>query len=153
MATSKTITLTSLDGKTFEVEEATAKVSEFLKNLIEDFDHGDHKFPLPVDSETLAKVMEYCKKNAETPNSGDKNAVDDELKNFDADFIKNIDLDTIYDLVQVAKYLVIRGLLDLTGQALADILKGKTPEEIRRTFNIKNDFIPEEEDEVHEESD
>ncbi len=28
--------------------------------------------------------------------------------------------------------------------------KGKTPEEIRKTFNIKNDFTPEEEEEVRE---
>ena len=29
---------------------------------------------------------------------------------------------------------------------------GKTPEEIRKTFNIKNDFTPEEEEEVRKEN-
>ena len=42
----------------------------------------------------------------------------------------------------------IKNLLDLTCQTVADMIKGKTPEEIRKTFNIKNDFTPEEEDEV-----
>ena len=30
--------------------------------------------------------------------------------------------------------------------------KGKTPEEIRKTFNIRNDFTPEEEEEVRREN-
>ena len=32
------------------------------------------------------------------------------------------------------------------------MIKGKTPEEIRTTFNIKNDFTPEEEAEVRAEN-
>jgi S-phase kinase-associated protein 1 len=30
--------------------------------------------------------------------------------------------------------------------------QGKTPEEIRKTFNIKNDFTPEEEEQVRKEN-
>ncbi|XP_026385081.1 SKP1-like protein 1B [Papaver somniferum] len=40
----------------------------------------------------------------------------------------------------------------LTCQTVADMIKGKTPEEIRKTFNIKNDFTPEEEEEVRREN-
>ena len=36
--------------------------------------------------------------------------------------------------------------------ALHALLAGKTPEEIRKTFNIKNDFTPEEEEEVRREN-
>ncbi|RVX03249.1 SKP1-like protein 11 [Vitis vinifera] len=42
--------------------------------------------------------------------------------------------------VLAANYLNIKSLLDLTCQTVADMIKGKTPEEIRKTFNIKNDF-------------
>ena len=54
--------------------------------------------------------------------------------------------------LQAANYLDIKGLLDLTCQTVADMIKGKTPEEIRKTFNIKNDFTPEEEEEVRREN-
>lgn len=54
--------------------------------------------------------------------------------------------------VQAANYLNIKNLLDLTCQTVADMIKGKTPEEIRKTFNIKNDFTPEEEEEVRREN-
>ena len=53
---------------------------------------------------------------------------------------------------QAANYLNIKGLLDLTCQTVADMIKGKTPEEIRKTFNIKNDFTPEEEEEIRREN-
>lgn len=53
---------------------------------------------------------------------------------------------------QAANYLNIKNLLDLTCQTVADMIKGKTPEEIRKTFNIKNDFTPEEEEEVRREN-
>ena len=39
-------------------------------------------------------------------------------------------------------------MLDLTCKAVAAMIKGKTPEEIRQQFNIKNDFTPAEEEQV-----
>ncbi|KAM3301413.1 SKP1-like protein 1A [Capsicum chacoense] len=55
-------------------------------------------------------------------------------------------------LPKAANYLNIKSLLDLTCQTVADMIKGKTPEEICKTFNIKNDFTPEEEKEARREN-
>ncbi|KAM3290149.1 hypothetical protein P3S67_018438 [Capsicum chacoense] len=55
-------------------------------------------------------------------------------------------------LPKVANYLNIKILLDLTCQTVADMIKGKTSEEIYKSFNIKNDFAPEEEEEVKREN-
>jgi len=51
-----------------------------------------------------------------------------------------------FGFVQAANYLNINNHLDLACQAVADMITGKTPEEIRKIFNIKNDFTPEEEE-------
>lgn len=51
--------------------------------------------------------------------------------------------------LQAANYLDIKGLLDVTCKTVANMIKGKSPEEIRKTFNIKNDFTPAEEEQVY----
>ncbi|XVF18062.1 hypothetical protein REPUB_Repub10bG0179200 [Reevesia pubescens] len=134
------ITLKSSDGESFEVDEAVALESQTIKHMIED-DCADNGIPLPnVTSKILAKVIEYCKKHVEAAPKTDDRTADDDIKSWDADFVK------------AANYLNIKGLLDLTCQTVADMIKGKTPEEIRKTFNIKNDFTPEEEEEVRREN-
>ncbi|GLT42936.1 hypothetical protein SLA2020_169130 [Shorea laevis] len=149
-STSKKITLKSSDGETFEMEEAVAVESQTIKHIIED-GCADGVIPLPnVTSKILSKVLEYCKKHVDADADKDK-AVDDELKAWDAEFIK-VDQNTLFDLILAANFLNIKSLLDLTCQTVADMIKGKTPEEIRKTFNIKNDFTPEEEDEVRREN-
>ncbi|XP_021903800.1 SKP1-like protein 1A [Carica papaya] len=163
--TEKKITLKSLDGEIFEVDEAVALMSQTIKHMIED-GCADNAIPVPnVSARILSKVLEYCKKHVEAAAaaaaaSTDMATVDKaistpekeaELKAWDADFVK-VDQSTLFDLILAANYLNIKGLLDLTCQTVADMIKGKTPEEIRKTFNIKNDFTQEEEEEVRREN-
>uniref|UniRef100_A0A7N0V2V1 SKP1-like protein n=1 Tax=Kalanchoe fedtschenkoi TaxID=63787 RepID=A0A7N0V2V1_KALFE len=150
---SKKITLKSSDGESFEIDEIVALESQTIKHMIED-DCADNGIPLPnVNSRILAKVIEYCKKHVDSAKTeaGTASGADDDLKTFDADFVR-VDQATLFDLILAANYLNIKGLLDLTCQTVADMIKGKTPEEIRKTFNIKNDFTPEEEEEVRREN-
>ncbi|KAK4583895.1 hypothetical protein RGQ29_021852 [Quercus rubra] len=150
MSSSKKITLKSSDGEAFEVEEAVALESQTIKHMIED-DCADNGIPLPnVTSKILAKVIEYCKKHVEST-CADERTSDEDLKAWDTEFVR-VDQATLFDLILAANYLNIKSLLDLTCQTVADMIKGKTPEEIRKTFNIKNDFTPEEEEEVRREN-
>ncbi|KAG1359439.1 SKP1-like protein 1 [Elaeis guineensis] len=156
----KKIILKSSDGEVFEVDEMVAMESQTIKHMIED-DCASNGIPLPnVTSKILSKVIEYCKKHVDAAAAAaSKSATDDtssklgeeDLKTWDAEFVK-VDQATLFDLILAANYLNIKGLLDLTCQTVADMIKGKTPEEIRKTFNIKNDFTPEEEEEVRREN-
>ncbi|PQM36586.1 SKP1-like protein 11 [Prunus yedoensis var. nudiflora] len=96
----------------------------------------------------LAKVIEYCKKHHEE-DADVKNK--ESLKSWDAEFVK-VDLREMFDLILAANYLDIKSLLDLTCQTVADMIKDKTPEEIRVIFNIENDFTPKEETEIRKEN-
>ena len=63
-----------------------------------------------------------------------------------------VDQGTLFELILAANYLDIRSLLDVTCKTVANMIKGKTPDEIRKTFNIKNDFTPAEEEQVRKEN-
>ncbi|OVA07080.1 SKP1 component [Macleaya cordata] len=132
--TKKKITLKSFNNGTFDVDEVVALESQTIKHMIENC-CADDGIPLPnVTSNILAKVIEYCKKHVETSS----NEEDEDLKAWDAKIAAN--------------YLDIKNLLDLPCQTGEDMIMGKTLEGIRQTFNIVNDFTPEEEEEVRREN-
>ena len=64
----------------------------------------------------------------------------------------SVDQEILFELILAANYMDIKPLLDLTCATIASMIKGKTPEEIRKTFNIINDFTPQEEAQVREEN-
>lgn len=147
------VKLTSSDNQMFEVDEEVANQSHTVKNMIEDTG-TDEMIPLPnVPGKILSKVIEYCKFHVEAGKQVDNkpSKTEDEVKQWDTEFVK-VDQATLFDLILAANYLNIKGLLDLTCQTVANMIKGKTPEEIRKTFNIKNDFTPEQEEEVRREN-
>ncbi|XP_024006168.1 LOW QUALITY PROTEIN: SKP1-like protein 11 [Eutrema salsugineum] len=151
MSNSKKIVLKSSDGETFEVEEAVALQSQTVAHMVEDDCVGDG-IPLPnVTSHILTKVIEYCKKHVVVDGDG---VSSEELKSWDAEFMNCIDQPTLFNLMLAANFLNIKSLLDLTCQEVADLITGKTPQEtqIRTMFNIENDFTPEEEAPIRQES-
>lgn len=101
MSSSRKITLKSSDGEAFDVDEAVALESQTIKHMIED-DCADNGIPLPnVTSKILSKVIEYCKKHVEAPKPEERSGVDEELKAWDADFVK-VDQATLFDLILVS---------------------------------------------------
>ncbi|CAG7868192.1 unnamed protein product [Brassica rapa] len=167
MSTSRHIVLKSSDGETFEVEEAVALQSQTIAHMVED-DCIDGGIPLAnITGVILAKVIEYCKKHVTVVPDGDvivyckkhvvlpdgdsSSSAKEELKAWDAEFMKT-DQSTLFNLILAANFLNIKNLLDLGCQTVADMITGKTPEEIRTVLNIENDFTPEEEKEIRKEN-
>ncbi|CAM8923392.1 unnamed protein product [Rhodiola kirilowii] len=149
MADNKKILIKSSDGQTFEVEETIAIQSQTIKSMIEeDGNVRNNAFPVPnITGKIMSMVVEYCNKHAKQskPTSvAESSDADPELEDWDAKFVK-VDFSVLFELCNAANYLNIKNLLDLTTQAIADSIKDKMPEEVRKIFRIENDLTPEEE--------
>ncbi|XP_019170949.1 PREDICTED: SKP1-like protein 1A [Ipomoea nil] len=143
----KMVRLRTNDGEEFEVAESVAALSQTIKFVVEDSSMGENSvIPLPkVDGETLAKILEYCEVHTA---AGKTNA---EKKEFDQKFVE-VEQAELYVLLTAADYLAISELKEKLVRRVVDMIKGKTPEEIRKTFNMENDLSPEEEEEIRNEN-
>ncbi|SPO02756.1 probable SKP1 - kinetochore protein complex CBF3, subunit D [Cephalotrichum gorgonifer] len=159
--TSRKTWLASNDGVVKEVDRAVAERSMLIKNMLEDLGDEsiskDNPIPIPnVNDSVLSKVIEWCVHHQnDPPTSGDD---DDaarkkmtEIDEWDQKFMQ-VDQEMLFEIILASNYLDIKPLLDVGCKTVANMIKGKSPEEIRKTFNITNDFTPEEEEQIRREN-
>lgn len=146
------VKLQSSDNEVFEVDVEVAKQSEVIRQMVEDCDYDDFDDePIPllnVNAAILKKVIEWATHHKDDPppkeDEENREKRTDDIEPFDREFLK-VDQGTLFELILAANYLDMKLLLDVLCKTVANMIKGKTPEEIRKTFNIKHDFKPEEE--------
>lgn len=149
------IKLRSSDNEIFDIDVQIAKCSGTIKTMLEDcgMENNDNAVvPLPnVNSATLRKVLDWAEYHQDDPqpteDDEEKEKRTDDILPWDADFLK-MDQGALFELILVANYLDIKALLDIACKTIANMMKGKTPADIRQTFHIKNDFTSAEEKDI-----
>ncbi|KAG6335849.1 hypothetical protein ID866_3239 [Astraeus odoratus] len=154
------VLLVTSDNEQFHADKEVVERSVLIKNMLEDVGESDQPIPLPnVSSSVLKKVLEYCEHHRGEPlPSADADQNQDEtrkrttdISEWDQRFI-TVDQEMLFEIILAANYLDIKPLLDVGCKTVANMIKGKTPEEIRKLFNIVNDFTPEEEAQIKKEN-
>jgi S-phase kinase-associated protein 1 len=152
------LSFVSSEGDNFEVAQAVFDMCGWAATAQEVADSsGELELTVPITkTHVLRHVVEFCNHYVEEP----MNEIEKPLRSANmhevvqswyADFV-TIEQETLFELILAANYMDIKPLLDLTCATVASMIKGKTPEEIRQTFNIVNDFTPEEEAQVRAEN-
>ncbi len=141
----------SLDnGSVFRLTKSVARQSAVIESLILDM-CCDDEIVIPIigtDRKTLEYAISYMKEKAKNPD--EPLPVDprqlkrsDNIGPWDVMFMSQLLYPDICNLMKLADYLDIGGLLRLTAKTIANMIKGKTPSQIREMFNIENDYTPE----------
>lgn len=107
------------DNQVIEVAQEKACKSTLLKNLLEDLGDSVEPIPLQVSSKTLNKVLEYF-----------------ELDEHE-DYFSKMDRDFLFEVIIAANFLDIEDLLDNACKKVADMLKNKSVEEIKKILEIE----------------
>ncbi|CAN6604784.1 suppressor of kinetochore protein 1 [Trichomonascus vanleenenianus] len=151
------VKLKSSDGVTFDVDKKVAMKSVLLKNMIEDTGDDDTEIPIGnVSSNVLKKVLEYCEYHKDDPEPNEEAAersrkTAENISEWDTKYL-SVDQEMLFEIILTANYLDIKPLLEAGCKTVANMIRGKSPEEIRKTFNIQNDFTPEEEAQIRREN-
>ncbi|KAN0103242.1 putative E3 ubiquitin ligase complex SCF subunit sconC [Hyaloscypha variabilis] len=153
------ITLVSNDGAEVHVERNVAERSMLIKNMMEDLGEAamTQSVPIPnVNESVLKKVIEWCEHHKNDPpaaadDDSDSRKKTTDIEEWDQKFMQ-VDQEMLFEIILASNYLDIKPLLDVGCKTVANMIKGKSPEEIRKTFNITNDFTPEEEEQIRREN-
>lgn len=136
-----------------ELSRKAACQSKLMDDMLAE-DNGEDgipEIPLPdVTPEIFEMVAEFLRKHENDPMKEivkpiSTNVLKDIVGDWDANYMTVLDQDTLFKVILAANYLDIPSLLDLGICALACMVKGKEPDEVKKLFNIEPDITPEEE--------
>ncbi|KAF8386240.1 hypothetical protein PRIPAC_75382 [Pristionchus pacificus] len=155
------VKLISSDSNEYPVDPKIAKMSKTVAVLMEALNMEDSEdvevfeknpIPLPnVEGAVLEKVLEWCNQHKNDPAPQEEEEENHDVPECDKEFLK-VEQKILFDLMLASNYMDIKGLMDSVAKMIASMIKGKTTEEIRATFNIVNDFTPEEEEKIRKEN-
>lgn len=134
------------DDKVMMVEVCHLRRSRILSDMFTDILEMkgglDGDVPIPnVTQPILKKIIEWCEHHRQDPYEFNRDDEEIRKKTEDIDEwhkkFMEVDQETLFDIILAANYLDIQPLLDLGCRTVANMIKGKSPEEIRSTFNIE----------------
>jgi len=143
---SQKIKMTSKDGKVITADAEVLKLGKFFADMLdkenddeEDSETIEIKLET-IDGEILEKVVAFCKHYKEEP----MKEFEKPLKSSDAkdlvqawyaEFLK-VENETLYAMIAAANFLNVQPMLDLTCASIAMMIRGKSGDDIRATFNL-----------------
>ena len=126
----ESVRIVTSDGADFSLSPEVAAKSGIIARMLDSVEDDCLTVPLQdIKSDTFERVVAYLETDIfEAPKA-------------DEDLLA---------LVVAANFLDVKPLLDTACQEVADRIKGKSPEDIRKLFGLENTYTPEEEAKVRQ---
>ncbi|MCJ1245956.1 hypothetical protein MMC30_003160 [Trapelia coarctata] len=140
-------------------KEAVIRFSGLVRNLVEDLeeeeDLNEGILIKNINGTDLSKILDWCEHHQADPASQETNEPNGpkrkEIGDWDRKFFE-VPQETLFGIILGANFLDMTELLDMGCQTVADMIKGKSSEEIRSLFNLVDDLTPEEKEQIRTEN-
>ncbi|KAJ9075764.1 hypothetical protein DSO57_1032568 [Entomophthora muscae] len=135
------VKLTASDGTEFFVEKSVIIRSNLIRGLLCALGDSAQEIPLAVvTTSALEKVLEYCTYHKDDPLFVEEDECPSEPKPIEDvdpwDYrFANIDKGPLFDLITAANYLDIKPLITVCCRVIANMIRGKSEDEVRNEFN------------------
>ena len=142
------------DGKITKLSKKAADLSEMLKGM--KIIAEEQQIPLETDSNTFEKIKEYLEHfDGNSPPEIQKPLKSTDMKNntdeWSANFVDKLTIKELANLISASHLIHINSLLNLCCATLVSLCKGKSEEEIFKTFGVpENYFTPEKKEQIKE---
>lgn len=140
------------DTFTFTVPDGVARKCGTLSHAMDALDSraGTASAPVPlpnVSSNDMVRIVQFYTRYEELKGRG---VPQDTLDAWKTTFLEDIDRTELYSLMEAANYLDSAELFDAACTHVANLIKGRGPEEIRRILMLPDDTTGEERREMEE---
>ena len=152
------------DSEKIAVDVDVLRLSHTFDTMYRDLGLGESggafegEFPVKnVESRVFHKVVEWCENHKGQPDpvvEQDPNTRERKwftFNEYEKKFLE-VPVEELEELVMAANYLDIKSLYYYGCQAIAALIKGKSPDEIRALFGIEDDLTEEEKNEIRKQN-
>ena len=132
-----------VDQSVIEITKNSAKRSEILKGLLNDYPDSTELTINEVNGKALEKIQEYLdhydnKEPKEVQRPFKSKILKECLNEFDYNFVSNVEnYDDLKNLLLAANFMHIKPLINLLSATIAHKIKGLNTSDVRNTFGIK----------------
>lgn len=138
-----TIQFSTSDGEIVSADPQITLYSSTIRDAV-NFNSPNEIIPLPsIDSMILRKILQWIDfhRNIASMADGQVDSDNANISTWEYDFL-SVDTPVLFQLAEAADYLAMDGLCEMVSSILADMIRGKSPADVRRTFNIRVDVDP-----------
>uniref|UniRef100_A0A1I7V0A2 Skp1-related protein n=1 Tax=Caenorhabditis tropicalis TaxID=1561998 RepID=A0A1I7V0A2_9PELO len=133
-------TLISSDGEEFRADGHSIKQSKVLGLAAKNLESADTPIQVEkVKGDTMRRVLEWCENHRDDGPYVSKCGPALRLPHWDFRWLKDLDNQQLFDLITATNDLQMRQLMDYSCKTVANMAKGKNPEQLRQIFGIMSD--------------
>ena len=154
--TSKIISLICKDDEKTTIPLEQANRLGTIKNVLDDIDDGEEG-DIPIQHVSIRNldiikdfmVLHPCEQDSiNLTEEGKMNLRVSSMDKEDVEFFRKLSLEEMFNLILDVNFLDYKLMLDYCCKYIADIIKGKTPDEIKKIFSIEGEFTEEEKSQI-----